>query len=308
MSARGLTFPLVSRRRLIGLAYGAMHGARRGTGSDVAASRPYRTGDNPDRIDWGASARLSSARNTDEFVVREYFADEAPRAIVVVDCRSAMALCPPGLPWLQKSEASRTAAALVEDSVAEARGFVGRLEFGASDDVVGWSAPAGARGAGALVDHVLPDPENMAGAGTVGGALEFLAYHRRSVPAASFVFVVSDFLVAPTLDTWERALDRGWDIVPVIVQDPIWEQSFPDVDGVGMPLVDDDGRLRIVRLRRGESQVWRARHEGRLAILLSGMRSLGIEPVIVSSVEPDRIFDAFVTWSAEREGAGRLGR
>jgi len=285
-----------------------MHGARRGTGSDIAASRPYRTGDNPDRIDWGASARLSSARNTDEFVVREYFADEAPRAIVAVDSRAEMGLCPPGIPWLRKSDASRAAGELVGASVAEARGFVGRLEFGARDDVVAWSPPAGARGVGALVDHALPDPENMARAGTVAGALEFLAYHRRSVPAASFVFVVSDFLVAPTLETWERALDRGWDIVPVIVQDPIWEQSFPDVDGIGLPLTDEGGQLRVVRLRRGESQVWRIRHEERFASLVSGMRSLGIEPVIVSSGEMSRIFDAFVTWSAERESAGRLGR
>jgi len=285
-----------------------MHGARRGTGSDIAASRPYRTGDNPDRIDWGASARLSSARNTDEFVVREYFADEAPRAIVAVDSRAEMGLCPPWIPWLRKREASRAAAELVEDSVAEARGFVGRLEFGARDHVVGWSPPAGARGVGALVDHVLPDPASTAGAGTVAGALEFLAYHRRSVPAASFVFVVSDFLIAPTLETWERALDRGWDIVPVIVQDPIWEQSFPDVDGIGLPLMDDRGRLRTVRLRRGESQSWRLRHENRFTSLVSGMRSLGIEPVIVSAGETSPIFDAFVTWSAEREGAGRLGR
>ena len=293
---------------MVGLAFGAMHGARRGTGSDIAASRPYRAGDNPDRIDWGASARLSAARDTDEFVVREYFADEAPRAIVAVDCRPAMGLCSPEIPWLQKAEASSAAAELVEDSVVEARGFVGRLEFGARENVVAWSPPAGGRGVRALVDHAIPDAESMIGAGAVGGALEFLAYHRRSVPAASFVFVVSDFLDPPSLETWERALDRGWDAVPVIVQDPIWEQSFPDVDGIGMPLVNESGRLHVVRLRRGESRVWRVRHEERLAILVAGMRALGIEPVLLSSVEPARIFDAFVSWSVEREGAGRLGR
>ncbi len=128
------------------------------------------------------------------------------------------------------------------------------------------------------------------------------------MPAASFVFVVSDFLSAPALETWERALDRGWDIVPVVVQDPIWEQSFPDVDGIGMPLVDDEGRLRVVRLRTGESRTWRTRHEERYAGLVGGMRSLGIEPVLLTSVDTGQIFDAFVRWSAEREGAGRLGR
>lgn len=307
MTSRGLTFPLVSRRRLVGLAFGAMHGARRGTGSDIAASRPYRAGDNPDHIDWGASARLSSAHDADEFVVREYFADEAPRAIVAVDRRAAMRLCPPGIPWLRKDDASRVAAELVGNSVAEARGFVGRLEFGAHPDVVGWCAPASARGAGVLADHALPDPARAASVGAVGGALEFLAYHRRAVPAASFVFVVSDFLAAPALETWERAVDRGWDVVPVVVQDPIWEQSFPDLDRIAMPLVDEAGHLRVVRLGRGESQVWRARHEERFASLLAGLRSLGIEPVLVSSVEREQVFDAFFSWSTEREGSWRRG-
>ena len=44
-----------------------------------------------DSIDWAASARLSSARGTDEFVVRERFADEAPRVIIVCDRRPEMA-------------------------------------------------------------------------------------------------------------------------------------------------------------------------------------------------------------------------
>ena len=70
MPGADLTFPLVPRRRLIGLSFGGMHSARRGTGSDVAGSRPYRPGDDVDSIDWAASARLSSVRDSDEFVVR----------------------------------------------------------------------------------------------------------------------------------------------------------------------------------------------------------------------------------------------
>ena len=45
-----------------GLAFGAMHGGRRGSGSDVAGSRPYVPGDDPDTIDWAASARASPRR------------------------------------------------------------------------------------------------------------------------------------------------------------------------------------------------------------------------------------------------------
>jgi uncharacterized protein (DUF58 family) len=96
-----LSFPLIPRFRLVGVAFGGIHSARRGLGSDVAGSRPYTTGDDVDAIDWNASAKLSLARDSDEFIVRERFADEAPRVVALCDRRPAMALYPPGLPWLR---------------------------------------------------------------------------------------------------------------------------------------------------------------------------------------------------------------
>src|SRR5688500_12784992 len=117
-----LTFPLVSRRRLIGLAFGAARSARRGTGSDVASSRPYRPGDDVDTMDWNASARLSSAKGTDEFIVRERFAEEAPRVVIVCDRRPEMSLYPPGLPWLSKPTVMLEAGRMIADSAAKARG------------------------------------------------------------------------------------------------------------------------------------------------------------------------------------------
>jgi len=115
--------------------------------------------------------------------------------------------------------------------------------------------------------------------------------------------VLSDFLEATPLETWESALDRGWDIVPVVVQDPVWEQRFPDVDRVVAPLVGSDGRVRLVRLAKGESQAWRERHEARLAGLVDGLRSLGVEPVLIGSDDREHVFEAFLSWSAERQAA-----
>ena len=31
-----------------------------------------------------------------------------------------------------------------------------------------------------------------------------------------------------------RAIGLGWDLVPVVIQDPIWEESFPDLAGIGV--------------------------------------------------------------------------
>ena len=300
MIGSSLTFPLVSRRRLIGLAFGSMHGARRGSGSDIAGSRAYIRGDDPHRIDWASSARLSAARASDEFVVREYLADEAPRVVMCVDRRAGMSLCPPSLPFLHKAAAAEVAGALIEASVAESRGLVGQLEL-ARPDVVGWCPPTSGRRHVALVDHDLP--EAALGADGITAMFEFLTLHRRQVPSASFVFVLSDFIEPTPLETWEWALDRGWDIVPVVVQDPVWEQGFPDVDRLVVPLVGSDGRMRRVRLASGESRMWRERHELRLATLVDGVRSLGIEPVLVGRDDREHIYEAFLSWSAERQAA-----
>src|SRR5918994_5999474 len=124
-----LTFPLVPRRRLIGLAFGAVRSVRRGMGSDVASSRPYQPGDDVDTIDWNASARLSSARGTDEFVVREKFAEEAPRVVVVADRRPEMDVFPSWLPWLSKPNAMLHATVVLFDSAIASRGIAGYLDF-----------------------------------------------------------------------------------------------------------------------------------------------------------------------------------
>src|SRR5947208_17129470 len=125
-----VAFPLTPRRRLIGLSFGGMRSARRGRGSDVAGSRPYRPGDDIDAIDWAASARLSSARGTDEFIVREHYAEEAPRVVVFCDRRPAMAATREPLPWLDKARVLDVAAKLISDSAVAARSFIGYLDLG----------------------------------------------------------------------------------------------------------------------------------------------------------------------------------
>ena len=41
-----------------------------------------------------------------------------------------MALCPPGLPWLDKAAALHDAALLIATSAARSRGAIGSLDFG----------------------------------------------------------------------------------------------------------------------------------------------------------------------------------
>lgn len=301
MSARAAVFPLVPRRRLLGLAFGTIPGARRGVGSDVSGSRPYVRGDNPDAIDWSASARASAARATDEFIVREHFADDAPRVAIVVDRRPEMALSSPDVPWLRKDEALRTAATLIADSVAEARGLVGYLDFAEGAEAPFWRPPASSREPWSISDRHLHHPTYYAPDDNLTLALEFLEGHRRSLPGGSFLFILSDFLVMPERDVWERIGEHRWDVVPVIVQDPIWEQSFPPVDGIVIPLAGIDGRVRLVRLRAGESESRRRMHIARRDALLDDFAALGIEPVLLSSSDREHVLAALLEWAVGRE-------
>ena len=176
-----LTFPLLPRRRIAGLSFGAMRSRTRGGGLDLAGARPYRPGDDVRRIDWRASARLSSARDSDEFVVRQHLAEEATRVVAVVDRSPSMALFPPELPWLSKRRAVDEACAMIVESAIRA---------------------------GCLVPERYMPYEAGEGA-TLGAALAELSERERSLDAGTFVFLFSDFLGLPTDAVWESAAARA---------------------------------------------------------------------------------------------------
>ena len=289
------TFPLLPRHRLIGLSFGGMRSVRRGTGSDVAGSRPYRPGDNVDTIDWNASARLSLARGSDEFIVRERYAEEAPRVVIVADRRPEMSLFPPGLPWVSKPDAVRTAALLIADSAVAARGYSGYLDF--AEGQAFWRPPRSQNEDWRLE----PRRPFRAPDDNLTHAFEHLATLRPGLPAGSFVFVLSDFITAPADEVWLAAADARWDVVPVVVQDAVWERSFPDVSGTVVPLADArTGRVANVRLRRGEARARRAENERRWTAILEHFSRLDLDPVVLDSESPAGILSAFTAWSERR--------
>ena len=295
LDAATVTFPLVPRRRLVGVAYGALRSARRGSGSDVAGSRPYRSGDDVDRIDWAGSAKLSSARGIDEFVVRELYAEEAPRVLVFADRRPSLALYPPPFPWLRKSEALEHAAALIARSALAARGLPGYLDY--ADGEPHWHSPRGgrhARGTGARPFSALE--------GSMAAGLEYLSQLRPAPAVGTFLFVLSDFLAPPPESAWFDASERGWDIVPVVIQDPVWERSFPDVGGLVVPLADAaSGATRLVRLTVREARARREANERRYVELLAGFARLDLEPLELAVSDAAAVASVFLHWADGRQ-------
>ena len=289
------TFPLIPRRRVLGLPFGGLHSLRRGLGSDVAGSRPYQPGDDVDKIDWYASARLSLARGTEEFVVREHHAEEAPRVVVLCDRRPSMSVFPEGWPWLRKPEAIRNAVTLIGSSAAAARGLLGYFDEGGGEAY--WQPPRSERGFGSPeLERGFEAPED-----TLTRGLRHLVEHKRDLPGGTFVFVVSDFLVTPARDVWLDALERRFEIVPVIVQDPLWEQSFPDVSGLVVPFAGPhNGVVSLTALTKREVEELRASNEGRWRELLYDLRALDLDPVVVSSHEWRDVVSSFLGWADQR--------
>jgi uncharacterized protein (DUF58 family) len=293
------TFPLVPRRRLSGLPFGDLPSRRRGLGSDIIGARRYEPGDPVTSIDWFASARLSAASGGDDFVVRERAADEAPRVVVVVDRRPAMGLYPEPFPWLSKRDALREAVAAIAASAAAARADLASLDYGDGED--SW-LPPGRRGRAWLIADRQGDAARFdAPDDNLEQALAFLGERRSEVPRGAFVFVLSDFLVAPSGAAWQRAVVRGWDLVPVVIQDPVWEHGFPDVAGVAVPVADPrSGEVATVRLSRRRVRRRRHANEARHRALLVELQSFGLQPVAIESSDPAAVDAAFVEWAEQR--------
>jgi uncharacterized protein (DUF58 family) len=291
-------FPLVPRRRLTGLPFGDLPSRRRGHGSEVIGSRLYEPGDPVSTIDWFASARLSEVRGSDEFVVRDRTADEAPRVAIVLDRRPAMGLYPPPLPWLEKREAQRQAAISVSVSAAAARADVASLDFSGGE---AWWLPPGRRDRAWLVAERAGDAPFDAPEDTVLRSLLFLEQRRADMPGGTFLFVLSDFLGAVPVDAWADAVRHGWDIVPVVIQDPVWERSWPEIAGVAVPIADArTGRVELVRLSRRQAARRRTENGERYAALLAEFDALGLRAVEIGASDPSSVDEAFLEWAEER--------
>jgi uncharacterized protein (DUF58 family) len=289
------TFPLVPRRRLTGLPFGDLPSRRRGHGSDIIGTRPYQDGDPITSIDWFASARASSATGGDEFIVRERAADEAARVVLVVDRRPAMALYPAPLPWLAKHDALQEAVAAITASATAARADVAALDFGDGEPY--WLPPGRRDRQWQIVERDSFDAPDD----TLARSLAFLGEHRGSLPPATFVFVLSDFLAPPAPEAWQDAVAHGWDVVPVVIQDPVWEQSFPDVGGVAVPVADPrTGAVALVRLSSRQARRRRLDNQQRYHALRAELASFGLEVVEVADSEPAAVDAAFIAWAEER--------
>jgi hypothetical protein len=88
-----------------------------------------------------------------------------------------------------------------------------------------------------------------------------------------------------------------------VLQDPTWEQSFPDISGICVPLADPNGRLRPALLTKREAVRRRDENEARFAAIVERLEDLGLEPVPLGTSDPDAVLEALLAWAAMRRTA-----
>ncbi len=87
----------------------------------------------------------------------------------------------------------------------------------------------------------------------------------------------------------------------MIVQDPIWEQSFPDVSGAAVPFADaSTGRVSLAAMREHEAAERREENETRFRELVREFHGLAMDPVVVSSHEHRDVVFSFLSWADQR--------
>jgi hypothetical protein len=133
-----------------------------------------------------------------------------------------------------------------------------------------------------------------------------MAEHSRAVTPGTFVFVLSDFVSSASKEVWLTAAEHRWDIVPIVIQDATWEQSFPDVSGIVLPLRDPrSGRLVHVRMTRKEAAARKAANEERVSMLES-FRFIDVDPILSRRASPPTC-SQFLTWTDLRRTRRVIG-
>ncbi len=280
--------------RIIGSLFGHAPSRRRGSSDDVVGGRPYQAGDDIRRIDWATSARLSALRGEDHFVVRESYGEEAPIVCFALDRSSSMALYPREYPWLHKPDAVRQIAEVVALSAHHYRCPIAYL------DADSWRPPSMSTEVEDLVlllDRGRYDRPRD-GADSLFARLRAVEH---LLPGGSFVFCCSDFVHVPSERTLAMIIDAEWDLVPVVVQDPLWEQTYPTAAGeVALPVFDEAGRFRLLRQSRAEVRERRQAHEERFRRLEELFTSYGFPPIVLSELGFAALTDALGSWHARR--------
>lgn len=298
------TFPVIPRKRISGLGIGEYPGQHRGQGHDFIEKRPYQPSDSTRNIDWKETAKRSAQRSIFSPHVRQFRQDEIMRAVIVVDRSPRMSWYPS--PWLSKPQVIVAAGCMIIDSIKRHHGLIGYLDYAnwTENSKPFWRSPNQETESDRVRNRNLLYKKFAAPENNMSLAIEWLFALKAHIPPESFIFLLSDFLVMPDYSLLEVAAER-WDLVPIVIQDPVLEASFPVWRGkipVWLPEVLPNGQRKASYLSALDAQAIRIEHQNRLRAIMKVFDYIKVHPITLFSADPEQVYDAFLGWSMLRIG------
>lgn len=243
---------------------GAYASVFKGRGMAFSEVRPYQPGDEVRTIDWNVTARMQAP------YVKVFTEERELTVMLLVDRSASQGF---GTVEATKDALAARIAALLAFSAIRSGDRVGAILF--SDRIERFLPPKkGKRHALGLITELLrTQPE---GIGTeLGPALDLLG---RVTRRRTIVFLLSDFLFPPAVETPLRVVAERHDLIPVVFSDPFEDRLAPL--GITTVVDPETGRRVEVDLRsRGVRRRYQALREGERERRQRLFRRLRVSPI-----------------------------
>lgn len=312
------TVELIPRsQRASGLLFGDVPSTATGPGLEIADIRQMEPDDDPRYIDPIATALAMAIDEDADPVIRERLTELTLPVLFMVDRNPTMRLYDSqeftGL--LDKHWVVNVVGHTLVESALLKNAYVGYIHqarfahpnLGKRERDMFWRAPnlQGGDRVRKVQRNYFPRREFFAPKDTLARQMKFLATQSpEELPPGTMCFIFSDFFTLPRKDLWMWLEKRmGLDLVPVLVQDPLMEQSFPlELANVEITYVDPlSGRVMRIAFTRRKARELKRRNEQRFRRIQNCFRDLRLDPIVLSSNEQNDIFAELRRWERRRK-------
>ncbi len=258
----------------------------RGDGYGLAGIRPHQFGDGIRKIAWKATAKQG------ELCVRETYAERSVSVLIIVDRSPRM-----GAHDLEKLSFIKTATGAIINGAQRRNLAVGFLDWAKNKEH--YRRPQEGRAHALKVRKSTTNRNFRATEDNVALQLARLQDFKNHLPKGTLLFLFSDFLVLPP-EELIREISETFDFHPVIVQHPVWEKDFPQLEGT-FPFVDPlTNEIEEGFFTLKQSRLLAEKHRQRYADIVSFFSSLEISTITLTTSDEDECERNFAFWSNER--------
>lgn len=275
-------FPVV---RVINNVFGMWESVYKGEGYGLAGIRPYQFGDGMHRIAWKATAKHG------ELLVRETYAERSLGVVIVVDRAPRM-----GAYDLEKLQIVKTAAGAIINGAQHRNLAVGYLDW--AKDKEHYRRPQEGS-AHAFKVRKSTTNRNFRAPDNIELQLARLQDFKGHLPKGTLVFLFSDFFVLPPKDLVEE-ISVVFDFHPVVVQHPVWEMDFPEIEGTFPFVRPENGETIEGFFTIKQARALAEEHCQRYRNISAFFASLDIEPITLTTNDEEECDRIFAIWNSER--------